>query len=254
MGYEMLEYEENTASEFDGKTVDVETEEIFSVAQQGGAYVAISPVWGFYLSSYSTLGNSKADEEWVLGGETVLTNKVSVERQGLSMIAARKVRPNGYFLFGAQYDNTDFERFATNILPAAAAFGIDEDTVSTGTVSETVWGLNLIGGYEHTTFFTTNLKGWRHQLQGTIGLPLLTSVSNTEVDSGEAFRESFNGIQARLNSALGYQFHEKAIFSFGVDVGYSLRDAISVSTGDEADLPENVLFYIYPNVAINWSF
>ena len=252
MGYEMLSYEENTTRRFDGETVDIENDELFSLTNNGAAYVAINPTWGFHLTTYSTLGKATAAEQWQIQDETVVTNKVAIERQGLGLVGTYRVRPSGYFLLGVQYENNDFERFATTLTPKAAQYGIDEDSITTGTVSESVWSLSLVTGYELSDFFTSEATGWRYFVRGTIGLPLLTSISNTEIDQGEAFMESFNGYQVRLDSAIGYQFHKSVIASFGLDLGRSFREAIGVE--DDTELPENVLFYIYPSLSLNWSF
>ena len=257
LGYDYINYEESTNRQFGGKSVDIETSTNLNFTQQSGSYVAISPDWGFYLTSASTLGNPGTDESWEIEGITVLTNKISFERQRIGIIASYRLYDTEHLLFGAQYDSNEFSRFGTTLTAAAASFGITQNSISAGTISEQTWDLNLVLGYESNTLFSQQKPGWQHLLQATIGLPLITSLTNTEVNNGDSFTENFNGFLLRLNAVVGYQFDENVTVTFGTELGYSLRKAIDrdfIDINGTTEFPENVLFYLYPNVGIYWSF
>ncbi len=256
-GFDILDYEENTTPIIAGKSIDVETDSALNFTQQSGAYVAIDDDWGFYLVTSSTLGESSSAEEWLIDEVRVRTNKVSFERQRLGFLASHRMSESGFLLFGAQYGKNEFKRFAAKLTPQAADYGIDETTFSAGTVSENVWDLSLVAGYESSTIFNSRQPGWRHQLQLTGGIPLYTNITNTDVNEGSSFSESFNGFQLRLNWVYGYQFNDDMILAFSFDMGYSQRDAISRDFIDDSgatEFPESNLLYIYPSVLALWSF
>jgi hypothetical protein len=160
-------------------------------------------------------------------------------------------------LFGAQYGKSEFKRFAAKLTPEASDFGIDENTFSDGAVLESVWNYSLVVGYESNTLFTSKLPGWRHQLQVVAGVPVITSISNTDVNEGESFSESFNGFHLRFNGVYGYQFNENFIAAFALEMGTSQRDAISQDfedSGGTTEFPENNIVYFYPSIVAMWSF
>lgn len=257
LGYEILDYEENTAPVIDGKSIDVETATIVNLTQQSGAYVAINHDWGFYLATASTLGETISNEEWQIDGVTVRTNNVSIVRARVGFLASRRISSTGFLLFGAQYGKTEFKRFAANLTPEAGDFGIDENTFSDGTVSESVWNYSLVAGYESNTLFISKLPGWRHQFQLIAGVPLITNISNTEVNEGASFSESFNGFHIRASGIYGYQFNENFMAAFGLEMGVSQRNAISQDFEDSegaTEFPESNIVYFYPALVAMWSF
>jgi len=256
-GYDFLDYEENTALKIGLDTIDIETNSALNFTQQSGAYVAVNNDWGFYLVTASTLGDSSSDETWDIGAITVRANKVSFDRQRLGFLASRRFSRIGYFLFGAQYGSTEFNRFAAKLTPQAADFGIDENTFSAGTVSEKVWDLSLAGGYEWNTIFTQKEPGWRYQLQLIAGVTVISHITNTDVNEGSSFSESFNGFQVRLNWAYGYQFNDNMMIAFSLEAGFSRRNAINRDFSDASgivEFPESNLFYFYPSLVALWSF
>jgi len=256
-GSDFMDYEENTTRQIAGETIDVETSIGLNFTQQSGAYVAVNQDWGFYLVTASTLGESGSDEAWQIDDTTVRTNKVSFERQRLGFLATYRIASKDFLLFGAQYGNTEFKRFAASLTPEAAAFGIDETTFSAGTVSENVWDLSLVAGYEWSTLFDSAAAGWRYQLQLIAGVPLTTSITNTDVNEGESFSAGFNGLQLRLNWVYGYQFSENVLAAFSLELGFARRNAISRDFADASgitEFPENTLIYSYPSVVVYWSF
>ena len=122
-------------------------------------------------------------------------------------------------MFGAQYGKIEIKRFAAKLTPEASDFGIDENTFSDGTVVESVWDVSLLAGYESSTIFISKQPGWRHQLQMVVGVPLVTNISNTDVNEGASFSESFNGFQIRFNGLYGYQFSESFMTAIGLEMG-----------------------------------
>ena len=257
LGFDVLDYEENTTRKIDGKTIDIETASGINLTQQSGAYVSINDDWGFYLVTASTLGDSNSDEEWQIDDITVRTNKVAFERQRLGFLASQRISSTGFFLFGAQYNKTEFKRFAAKLTPQAIDFGIDDSSFSAGTVSENVWDLSLVAGYESNTIFTSKESGWRHQMQLVAGVPLFTSITNTDVNEGESFSKSFNGFQLRFNGFYGYQFDPNMILAVGLELGISQRNSISrdfTDTSGVTEFPESNLLYLYPSLVALWSF
>ncbi len=257
LGLNYIDYEENTARQIDGQTVDIETNTSVNIAQQSGTYVSFSQDWGFYLASASTLGESKSRENWELNEVVVRSNRVSFEQQRIAFLFSRRFSTNKFWLFGAQYGNTEFRRFATSLTPEADNFGLSGTLFDTGTESETVVELSAVAGYEKNTVFTTDSPGWRYQIQAVIGVPLITSISNTEISDGNLFSQSFNGLLARLNLTSGYQFSKNLFAAVALELSVSQRNAIDREISDSlglAEFSENSLVYIYPNLSIYWSF
>ena len=256
-GSDFMDYEENTTRQIDGKTIDVETSIGLNFTQQSGAYVTVNKDWGFYLVTASTLGESGSDEAWQIDDVTVRSNKVAFERQRLGFLATYQLASKDFLLLGAQYGSTEFKRFAASLTPQATAFGIDDTTFSAGTVSENVWDLSVVAGYEWNTLFNSPAAGWRYQLQLIAGIPLTTSITNTDVNEGESFSAGFNGLQLRLNWVYGYQFSENVLAAFSLELGFARRNAISRDFTDASgitEFPENPLIYSYPSLVVYWSF
>ena len=257
LGFNYIDYEENSARQVAGRVVDVETDSMVNVAQQSGTYVSFNPKWGFYLISSSTLGESQSDESWEIDEVSIQTNKVLFEQQRIALLLSKHFRSNQYFLMGAQYNNTEFRRFGANLTPAAADFGLTEETLNTGTESETVLELAVIAGIEKTTVFTSDQPGWRYQFQAVLGLPLFTNISNTEISDGKTFSQGFNGVfgQGRFN--YGYQFNKNIFLSLNLEIALSQRNEIDREVSDSfgiTEFPANTLVYIFPSLALYWSF
>ena len=256
-GYDLVDYEENTVRIIDGKTVDVETASGLKFTQHSGAYISVNSDWGFYLGSSSTLGESQSEEQWQIDDISVITNKVSFERQRIEGLITYRFAPERYFLLGVQYSNIDFKRFAAHLTPEAASFGVDETTFSAGTVSESVWDLSLKIGYEMSTLFDSNHPGWQYQVQAIAGLPLTTSITNTDVNEGQSYNRHFGGIQLRLNLLYGYQFNEHIVAALSLELALRRRDAIShdvIGSTGITEFPENTLLYSFPSFILMWSF
>ena len=99
--------------------------------------------------------------------------------------------------------------------------------------------------------------GWRHQIQLIAGVPLVTNISNTEVNEGASFCENFNGFQIRFKGIYGYQINENFITAFGFEMGFSRRNAISQDIGDSVgttEFPESNIVFIYSSLLAMWSF
>lgn len=256
-GFDLLDYEENTTREIGGQVIDVETPSATNFTQQSGAYVAIDADWGFYLTTASTLGESSTDEEWVIGSTLVRTNRVAFERQRLAGIATLRMQNSRYLLFGAQYSKSEFKRFAASLTADAASFGLTDTTFTSGTISENVWDMTLVAGYEWNTLFKNKMSGWKYQLQLMAGLPVYSSVTNTDIDNGASFSDSFDGFHLQANFIYGYQFSENAVAGFSLESAYSQRNEIDTQLTDAAGtikLPESNLFYFYPGFTMYWSF
>ncbi|MBC8210117.1 MAG: hypothetical protein H8E21_03550 [Gammaproteobacteria bacterium] len=256
-GSDFMDYEENTTRQIGGKTIDVETSIGLNFTQQSGAYVAVNQDWGFYLVTASTLGESGSDEAWQIDDITVRTNKVAFERQRLGVLATYRLGSKDFLLLGAQYGSTEFKRFAARLTPQAVAFGITDTTFSDGTVSENVWDFSAVAGYEWNTLFNSAAPGWRYQLQLIAGIPLSTSITNTDVNEGDSFSAGFNGLQLRLNWVYGYQFSENVLAAFSLELGFARRNPISRDFTDASgvtEFPENTLIYSYPSLVVYWSF
>jgi len=256
-GFDFLDYEESTTRNIAGSSIDIETSTGLNLTQQSGAYVSINNKWGFYLITASTLGESSSDEDWQINKTTVRTNKVVFERQRLGFVGTYQIKQNDFILLGTQYSSTEFKRFAAALTPSASDFGIDENTFSAGAVSENVWDLSLVAGYEVNTIFNNKNSGWRYQWQLLAGLPLITQLNNTDISEGESFRENFSGFQIRANWVYGYQFNENIMAAFSLEVGISKRSSISndvTNVNDITEFPENTIIYIYPSATVYWSF
>ncbi len=257
LGLNFIDYEENSARQVGGRTVDVETDSMVNVAQQSGTYVSFNDVWGFYLVSSSTLGESKAEESWEVDESVIRTNKVSFEQQRIAFLLSRQFRSNSYLLAGAQYNNTEFRRFGASLTPAASAFGLTEESISGGTESETVLEISLVAGIEKSTFFTGVAPGWRYHWQVLLGLPLITSIANTEINNAETFSQGFNGVQGQLKFNYGYQFSSNILASVNLELALSRRDSINREVTDSfgiTEFPDNTLVYFFPSLALYWSF
>ena len=256
-GFDFVDYEENTARNIDGKTVDIETELELKFTQHSGAYISINTDWGFYLTSSSTLGDSKSDEQWQIDDTTVRENSVSFSRQRLEGLATYRLATFEYLLFGVQYSSIDFKRFAAQLTSKAGSFGVDETSFSPGTVSENVWDVSVKIGYEINSIFHHPNPGWRYQLQVIAGIPLTTNISNTDVNDGESYSSSFEGLQLRLNGVYGYQFSENVLAAFGLELALRRRDVIIhdvISSTGITEFPENTLLYSFPSFIVLWSF
>lgn len=257
LGLNFIDYEENTARRIDGMLVDIETNTTANVAQQSGAYVAISPNWGFYLISASTLGESRSTENREIDGVIVRSNRVAFEQQRIGFVFSRRLHSNYHILFGAQYGNTEFRRFGVDLKPESTDLGLTGAAFDTGTESETVLDLSAVAGIEKNTVFTLADPGWRYQIQAIIGVPVIQIISNTEISEGKNFTESFNGIQGRLNLSFGYQFSNHIFSALALELSVSQRNAVDreiVDSTGSAEFSENVLVYIFPSVAFYWSF
>lgn len=257
LGLNVIDYEENTALQVDGGIIDVETDSTVNVTQQSGTFVSFNNDWGFYLTTTSTLGESRANESWEIDETIVRENKVAFEQQRINFVLSRHYKANNYFLFGARYDNTEFKRFAHQLTPSAAGLGLLESSFVPGTESETVLEFSLIGGIERTTLFMTNDPGWRYQAQLIVGIPILSSISNTEINSGEKFTDSFSGFVAQVRTTYGYQFNENLFAGISLDLAISQRNSIDKNVEDATGVnrfPENTLISTFPSVALYWSF
>lgn len=257
LGPNLIDYDESTALQINESLVDVETASTVNIAQQSGTYVSITSDWGFYLDTSTTLGESRNDERWLVNDTSIRTNKVSFEQQRLSFVLSKHYRATDYLLFGAQYSNAEFKRFAQQLTDEASSFGLDENSFESGTESETVLELSLVAGLERSTLFKTSDPGWRYRGQFILGLPLLTRISNTEINNGESFSEEFNGFVAHLRTTYGYQFNRNLLVGFNLDVAVSKREAIDRGVADNTGItrfPENTLIFWFPSVALFWSF
>lgn len=257
VGTNFVDYEENSVRRVNGQVVDVETDSMINLSQQSGTFVSLSDDWGFYLVSSSTLGESMANESWVIDDTVLRTNKVLFDRQQISILGSRRFLSSTFVLAGIQYNSTEFRRFGASLTPASANFGLTEDTTNLGTESETVIEINLLLGLEKSSLFQDSTPGWRYQLQMLLGLPLLTNISNTEVSNGDTFSQSFSGIQGHLMLKYGYQFSKNIYASLNLDMSVSRRDAISSETTDSfgtSEFPDNTLVYVLPSLGLFWSF
>jgi len=89
------------------------------------------------------------------------------------------------------------------------------------------------------------------------GVPITSHITNTDVNEGRSFNESFNGFQVRLNWAYGYQFNDSIIAAFSLEAGFSRRNAIKRDFSDASgivEFPESNLFYFLPSMVALWSF
>ncbi|MFK7992512.1 MAG: hypothetical protein AB8B87_00135 [Granulosicoccus sp.] len=257
LGVNFIDYEENSAQRVDGRIVDVETASMVNVAQQSGTYVSFSNEWGFYLITSSTLGESQSEESWVVDDAIIRTNKILFEQQRIGLLLSKHLKSDYYYLFGAQYNNTEFRRFGTTLTPAATDFGLTAESANLGTESETVLDLAAVAGLEKTTVFMSDQPGWRYQFQAVLGLPLLTNISNTEINDGEKFGEGFSGLfgQGRFN--YGYQFNKNIFLSLNLEIAVSQRNAIDREISDSVrttEFPSNTLVYFFPSLSLYWSF
>ncbi len=257
LGLNAIDYEENFAPEIAGQEVDVETSSILNLAQQSGTFVAFNDKWGFYLVSSSTLGEARSDESWDIGDTSIRNNKISIEQQRIAFLLSKHFRSDQYFIFGAQYHNTEFRRFAATLTPAAAQFNVDDSVIDAGTESESLLELTAVVGIEKTNVFASAEPGWRHQFQLLLGVPVLTTISNTNISDGKSFNQSFNGFfgYSRLN--YGYQFNKNIFVSLNLDLAISNRNAIDRVVRDsfgETQFPSNTLLHVFPSLALYWSF
>ncbi|MBX2884483.1 MAG: hypothetical protein KTR32_31305 [Granulosicoccus sp.] len=257
LGFNSIDYEENSARVIAGRRVDVETDSIVNIAQQSGTYVSFNNDWGFYLFSSSTLGETKTEESWEIDEIPIRTNKVSFEQQRIAFLLSRRINQDRHLLFGAQYNNTEFRRFGARLTPSASQFNVTQEMLNTGTESETAFDITFSLGFEITSLFVKPEPGWRYQIRGVLGLPVFTNISNTEVNDGESFKDGFNGFSGQLNFVYGYQFNANLFAAFFMDLALSKRNAIDRPTSDEfgiTEFPENTLVYFYPGLALYWSF
>jgi len=258
LGLDFLYYEENTAKKLAGETVDIETVTNINITQQSGAYASVNRDWGFYLVTASTLGESSVDETWLVNDTAIRRNKVAFQRLRLGFLGTRLLRGSHYLVLGGHYTNTEYKRFAGEFTSAAANLGIDENDFTQGAIIEKVWDVSGVIGYEYSTFFTKRTPGWNFQVQALLGVPLITSVSNTDVNKGGSIVENYSGIQLRMNAGVGYQFHPKAIAALALEFGYLRRDASDNkyldAAGNTTELPETVVMYVYPRFVMSWSF
>ncbi len=257
LGLNSIDYEENSTRVVAGRAVDVETDSMVNVAQQSGTYVSFNHDWGFYLFSSSTLGESTAEESWEIDDLAIRTNKVSFEQQRIAFLLSRRLKRNRYLLFGAQYGNTEFRRFGAALTPSAAQFNLTEDLLNQGTESETAYDITFAIGFEVTSLFIDPEPGWRYQIRGVLGLPVFTNISNTEVNDGESFTDGFNGFTGQLNFAYGYQLNANVFASAFIDLAVSRRNSIDRQVSDDfgiTEFPDNTSVYIYPGLALYWSY
>ncbi len=257
LGLNFIDYEENSVQRVGEQVVDVETASMVNVAQQSGTYVSFNKDWGFYLITSSTLGESQSEESWEIDNEIVRTNKILFEQQRIGLLLSKHFTSNYYYLFGAQYNNTEFRRFGTALTQSAEDSGLTFESVNLGTESETVLDLAAVVGLEKTTVFTSEQPGWRYQVQAVLGLPLLTNISNTEINDGQSFGEAFNGIFAQGRFNYGYQFNKSIFLSLNLEVAISQRNRIDRKISDDlgtTEFPSNTLVYFFPSMALYWSF
>ena len=257
LGPNFVSYEENTTLQIDDSVVDVETETTINTTQQSGTYVSFSKDWGFYLTTSSTLGESSSEERWLVGETTIRSNRVSFEQQHIGFVLSRRYKSNYSVLFGAQYDNTEFKRFAHQPTPAASEFVQDENFSDPGTESETVLELSFVAGLEKTTIFQTTQPGWRYRTRVLFGSPVLTRISNTEVNDGKSFSEEFNGLVLHARATYGYQINANLFAGINIDLAVSKRNAIDRGVADSAGItrfPKNTLIYLFPSLSLYWSF
>ncbi len=257
LGLNAIDYEENFAPNIGGQQVDVETNSIFNIAQQSGTFVAFKEDWGFYLVSSSTLGAARSEESWDAGNSSIRNNKISIEQQRIAFLLSKHFRSDQYYIFGVQYHDTEFRRFDVNLTPTAANINSSNVVINSGTESESLLELAMVVGIEKTNVFTSAEPGWRHQFQLMLGVPVLTSISNTEISDGKSFNQTFNGVFAYSRLNYGYQFNRNIFVSLNLDLALSKRNAIDTVIRDsfgEAQFPKNTLLHAFPNVALYWSF
>lgn len=257
LGPNFVSYEENTTLQIEDRVIDVETETTINTTQQSGTYVSFSRDWGFYLTTSSTLGETSSTESWLIDNTTIRTNKVSFEQQHIGLVLSRLYRGNNHLLFGAQYDNTEFKRFAHQLTPEASDFVQDENFGDPGTESETVLELSIVAGFEKSSVFHTSQPGWRYRTRLLFGIPVITRISNTEVSDGKSFTEEFNGLIGHARATYGYQINANIFAGINVDLAISKRNAIDRGIADSAGItrfPKNTLVYLFPSLALYWSF
>ena len=216
LGASLVDYEERTRIVIDGRAVDVDTDLGAIATQSSTAFVAIDRRRGFYLSFMSTLGASSSSERWEAEEAVVRDNKTSFERQGIALSGARRIGTAGQLLLGVRYGNTEFKRFAGRLRLEAAELGVTEQTFANGTVSETAWDVGVQVGHERGTMFGRDTRGWQYRWQATVGVPPVTSYTDTEIEGDRSFVERFDGYEVRLYALVGYRLGER--FPIGTDV------------------------------------
>jgi len=257
IGASLIDYEESPRLTVDGRVIDVETDLGAIPTQSSNAFVAIDRRWGFYLFSVSTLGVPRSTELWQIDEQIVRTNRVSFEQQSIGVLGSRRWRSNYQWLFGARYSKLEFKRFSASLTPESANFGITADTFSDGTVSETVWDISVLLGFEKSTLFLGDSNGWQYQWQVTVAVPLTSSLSNTEVEQGRAFSDSFNGYGVRLSAVLGFRFTTNFLIGASLQVQVLQRYALEQESSSAVALtafPENRTVSVLPAIGAYWSF
>lgn len=257
IGASLIDYEESTRLTVAGSLVDVETDLGAIPTQSSNAYVAIDQKWGFYLFSVSTLGVPQSTEQWEVDEVVIRSNEVSFEQQKIGVLGSLRKHDAGRLLFGARYGKLEFKRFAARLAPAAASLGVTEDTFPDGTVSEAVWDISLLAGYESGTLLGASTRKWQYQWRVMLGVPLVTNVSNTEINDGKVFSDTLNGYAIGLDGLLGYQltpnFLVGANLQFEVQQRYALDGDLS-EEGTRTAFPGTRTVTIIPTLGAYWSF
>lgn len=257
-GFSVLDYEESSSLTVGDASIDIETESAGIFTQSSGTFVSVSPAWGFYLHTLSTLGVPESDEDWELNDIVVRSSSVSFDYQRLELLASRRlVSDSVYAMAGFQYSNLEYRRFGAELTDAAATFGIDDTTFESGTVSETVWDISAMAGVEYNTIFSDSGRGWRHQGRLLLGVPLYSNIVNTSVANGKSFTDSLNGIQTRVMGLIGFQFSANVFVGASLEVSLARKNGLDREVDGETGItrfPSTTLVSVFPSLGAYWSF
>jgi hypothetical protein len=245
-------------------SVNVETDySATNIGIQTGGYIAVSPDFGFYLTSSNILDSSTETEEWELSGTLVQTNNTQISSSTNLFQLAYQTRDTQAILAGIGVFKFDFDRFNFRVTPEGQNLGIINPNGSVGredndvadSISESQLSISAMAGYEFGNLFLKNAADsknkFRYQAQFLIGLPMYISANNSAIASGYSLTDSFGGIDTIVRLTSGWQLNKNVLIALTVESIYHSRDDIE---DNEATLPEIDIFAVKPALSMFWSF